>query len=374
MQKYTNTVVDRDGNAIKGANVAVSTYPAGAAATIYSDNGNTVITSSSVTTDDDGNFSFYAPNGRYSVTITAAAFFAARVLSDFVLNDPLNATTPVLAVDGTKLLPGFAFFSDPSCGFVKRNDGVPGILIAPGQAGVTMFGFSNQGNFALINTGGIIWSSASNTDNLNLVTNDTRLLRRTAGCLYVIGSSDATAVEQAYYGKFGGSFTVDYERLRMTATVNGAHVVASEAAGTGVLRDLKVGAGANLWKFSAFGGHFLSPGSWTFGFDVGAGGTVTQATDKSTGVSINGKPTGKITMNAAGLAAGAAVSFTFTANVIEANDQVVVTHCSGGTPAAYNICAFPGAGSASITVRNVTAGLLSEAIVLQYTVIKGAVA
>ena len=106
----------------------------------------------------------------------------------------------------------------------------------------------------------------------------------------------------------------------------------------------------------------------SFGFATGAGGAVTQATDKSTGVASNTNTTA-ITMNNANLAAATIVSFTFTNTTIGATDTVICTHESAGTSGAYTINAFPSAGSAVISVRNNTAGGLAEAIVLRVTVI-----
>jgi hypothetical protein len=110
------------------------------------------------------------------------------------------------------------------------------------------------------------------------------------------------------------------------------------------------------------------------GYATGAGGTVTQATDKSTGVTL-AKATGAITMNNAALAAGAEVSFTVTCSAVDANDVVVVNHISAGTAGAYMVQANSvGSGSFAITVTNLTGGSLGEAIVLQYAVIKGVAA
>lgn len=106
-----------------------------------------------------------------------------------------------------------------------------------------------------------------------------------------------------------------------------------------------------------------------FGYAAGAGGTVTQATNKSTGVTLN-KPAGQITMNNATLAAGAAVSFTLTNDRIDATDLLIVNHSSGGTAGAYVFGCRPGAGSCVITVRNITAGDLSEAVVIGFAVLK----
>lgn len=118
-------------------------------------------------------------------------------------------------------------------------------------------------------------------------------------------------------------------------------------------------------------GNLLVTNAAGFGYGTGAGGTVTQATSKSTGVTLN-TPTGKITMNGAALAANTTVSFTLTNSVIAATDVIVLNHSATGTGGAYTLNAQCSAGSAVINVRNVTAGSLSEAIVISFAVIKGA--
>ena len=110
-----------------------------------------------------------------------------------------------------------------------------------------------------------------------------------------------------------------------------------------------------------------------FGYIAGGGGTVTQATNKATGVTLN-KPSGQITMNNAALAAATIVSFTFTNSTISSTDLLVINHVSGGTIGSYTFTAACGSGSATVYVRNATGGSLGEAIVLRYAVIKGAVA
>lgn len=104
-------------------------------------------------------------------------------------------------------------------------------------------------------------------------------------------------------------------------------------------------------------------------FATGNGGTVTQATSKTTGVTLN-KRTGQITMNGTALGANTTIFFVLTNSTIAATDHVLVQHVSGGTVGAYVCTAAAGAGSAVIFVRNITAGSLSEAIVLKFSVIK----
>lgn len=112
----------------------------------------------------------------------------------------------------------------------------------------------------------------------------------------------------------------------------------------------------------------------TAGLAIGytTGSSVTQATSKATGVTINAAA-GAITMNDAALAAGAEVSFAVTNDKVTASDVVVVNHASAGTAGSYLVQANTlAAGSFAITVSNVSAGSLGEAIVLNYVVIKGA--
>ena len=109
------------------------------------------------------------------------------------------------------------------------------------------------------------------------------------------------------------------------------------------------------------------------GYITGEGGTVTQATSKATAVTLN-KKCGQITMNAASLATATTVTFTLTNSTIAATDLLVLNHVSGGTAGAYLLNAQAAAGSASINVRNVTAGSLSEAIVIGFAVIKAVTA
>lgn len=106
------------------------------------------------------------------------------------------------------------------------------------------------------------------------------------------------------------------------------------------------------------------------GYSAAAQGTVTQATSKSTAVTLN-KSAGQITMNNASLATATNATFTLNNSTISANDAVILT-ISGGqtTPGSYNVFANSlAAGSVSITLRNISGGSLSEAIVINFAVI-----
>jgi hypothetical protein len=148
---------------------------------------------------------------------------------------------------------------------------------------------------------------------------------------------------------------------------NAAGVLEVNSGTAGTFKDLKL---QSLIATSAITSSSASAG---IGYATGAGGTVTQITNKSTGVTLN-KITGQITLNGAALAAGAIVSFTLTNSSIAAGDIVIFNHISGGTVGPYLVNAQSAAGSALVTVRNTSAGSLSEAIVIAFAVIKAVTA
>ena len=106
------------------------------------------------------------------------------------------------------------------------------------------------------------------------------------------------------------------------------------------------------------------------GYTAAAQGTVTQLTDKSTAVTLN-KPAGRITMDAASLATATNATFTLNNSFISANDTVVLTISGGQTTAgSYNVFANSlGTGTVSITLRNISGGSLSEAVVINFAII-----
>lgn len=106
------------------------------------------------------------------------------------------------------------------------------------------------------------------------------------------------------------------------------------------------------------------------GYAATAQSTVTQLTDKSTGVTINASA-GQITMSNAALAATTNVAFTMTNNKISAKDLVIVNVAGGvASNVTYN-CWVSGhtAGSCAFVLRNISAGSLSEAVVLNFAII-----
>jgi hypothetical protein len=164
----------------------------------------------------------------------------------------------------------------------------------------------------------------------------------------------------------GGTYTTTLQTVTPTANrtisfpdATGTVALVAGSSGQVVYNNAGVQAGGNL-------GYNATTG--VFGYLSGTG-TITQATNKATGVTLN-SPTGQITLNGAALAADTTVSFTLTNSSITANDVLILNHISAGTAGSYLLNAQAVAGSASINVRNITAGSLSEAIVICFAVIK----
>lgn len=114
-----------------------------------------------------------------------------------------------------------------------------------------------------------------------------------------------------------------------------------------------------------------------FGYATGAGSTVTQATNRSTGVTIN-TLSGQITGNGASLAAEATATFTVTNSKVSINDVPVIAVQSGPTSGAtsFRVTAVAnGSFDISATNNNVAAGTADTgAPIINFVVIKGVAA
>lgn len=159
-------------------------------------------------------------------------------------------------------------------------------------------------------------------------------------------------------------------------------------SGTGVVTALKIGTGSasvdnikldsnTIATTDTNGNLVLSPNgtgeihvTGKLGYSSG-GGTVTQATSKTTAVTLNAK-SGQITMHNDALADDATAAFTLTNSFIGQYDVVIVNVASVGTVGAYQLTVGAvAAGSCSISVLNVSGGSLSQAIRLNFAIIKG---
>lgn len=115
-------------------------------------------------------------------------------------------------------------------------------------------------------------------------------------------------------------------------------------------------------------GVVLYTGSSGMGYGTGAGGTVTQATSKTTAVTLN-KPTGLITTHNAALAGGATVTFAVNNSAYSSEDVVHLVVAGTGS---YRVDAYTsGPGVFAVRLTNTTGGSLSESVPIQFVIVKG---
>ncbi len=129
---------------------------------------------------------------------------------------------------------------------------------------------------------------------------------------------------------------------------------------------------ADVLTFDGAGRTVLATGDGGLGYGVGAGGTVVQATDKSTTVTIN-KPVGTITMSNAALPSGATVMFGVNNTKVAAIDTILINMRGMASLDTYNLRlenVYP--GGFVVALKNISGGSLSEAIAVNFAVIKGA--
>ena len=203
-----------------------------------------------------------------------------------------------------------------------------------------------------------------------LSSNSLILLDLTSGSDVTFGSGGSIAADGAVTGSnLSGTNTGDQTSIAgITGTLAQFNTAVTDAdlaptaspTFTGTITAAAIAASGNV---SSSGGGI--------GYATGNGGTVTQATSKSTAVTCD-KRVCSITLNNANLTAGSTATFTFNNSTVSAEDAIVCTHHATGTFAAYTInCRATGAGTASVAVRNNTSGTLGEAIVIKAVVLDG---
>lgn len=128
---------------------------------------------------------------------------------------------------------------------------------------------------------------------------------------------------------------------------------------------IKLSTGAPTWTTA---GQFTITDASLFGYGTGAGGAVTQATSKATAVTLN-KPTGRITSAADALAANTTVTFIVNNTLVASGDIVICAVSSSGNYQA--VANLVSAGSFQVRLANLSAGALSEAVAVNFAVIKG---
>lgn len=238
-----------------------------------------------------------------------------------------------------------------------------------GTSGITTPADTVSGNLTFTGTGNRITGDFSNATQVNRVAFQTST---TNGNTTLTVIPNGTAAQTAI-NLFDNSDPTNAQTLGIISNST-EKSVRSGVTGTGTYLPLTFYTNGSEAARIDTSQRLLVTAASGLGYGTGSGGTVTQATSKSTAVTLN-KPTGQITMNAAALAATTTVTFTLNNSLLTTSDNIVFNLVSGtGTPSSYQVWAQMSAGAAFVNVRNISAGSLSEGIIIQYSIIKGATA
>ena len=253
---------------------------------------------------------------------------------------------------------------------VDRNGNAIAYVDNVAQTGVSVSGtaltLANSGQFQIGSDGGSNAGDGIALGNYVALYKGEALSADDAGLIYFSPDVALTAGS-------GASLMVDLRKADKTFTDVSTNGFAVTTNGTIIFNEGRITSldGATIGATTpaaVTGTNVLA--STTLGYKTGSGGTVTQLTSKSTAVTLN-KINGEIVMHAASLADDATAAFTLTNSTIAATDVVIVNVASVGTVGAYQVTVGAvAAGSCSISVLNVSGGSLSQAIKLNFAVIK----
>lgn len=218
-------------------------------------------------------------------------------------------------------------------------------------------------------------SSTNTNGNINLTPNGTGIV--------VIPEAEFTTLDAvtfstvnaaAHFDLTGTTFTADGTDTNIDITLipKGTGKIIADGVGIngGVLSTITTNQSLTLSPNGTGEVVITKP----FGYGgSGTGGTVTQLTSRTTGVTLN-KPSGQITLFASTSISGhSSDQFTLTNSYIDATDVVHVCFASGLTAASYGVTVTAvSAGSCNITVSNFSnSATPTDTPVLNFVVIKG---
>lgn len=412
MKKYFDSLINTSGAPVVAASISVYNYGTTTLASLFADAAGATTLANPLTSSSAGYFEFYAADGRYTLSISVGGY-PVTTISDILLDDPTNAsatvvvggsvdnspigsTTPNSGAFTTLSATGNATLGDAEATdthaikgatTILANSASPALKVTQTGAGnafvvedttstdVSPFVIDASGRVILGNPTVITGSQLEThgvTDvfrfSVDAVGQSIRFFksRGTAAAPWttIVASGD-TIGSLDYYGADG---TGPILAARITASVDGTPGT-NDMPGRLVFSTTADGANVPTERMRIdSSGNVLVTNPSGLGYGTGAGGTVTQATSRTTGVTLN-KPTGAITLvSAAGSTSWQ--SFTVTNSLVAATDVVCVVQKSGTDKYMTHVTNVA-AGSFQITFAT-TGGTTTEQPVFNFAVIKGA--
>jgi hypothetical protein len=309
----------------------------------------------------------------FTLSRPVASVAQVQVTIDNVAQNPSSAYT----VSGSTI----TFTSAPLSGtnniYVYYTSPITQV-IAPGQGTVNTTALGNITNITSGNSSLTLQTGSGNTTAVTIDTSQNVGIG-TASPSYKLDVQGTTANQRissttgtnaAYqiFSNTGQNFYVGLDNSagnQILSAAYGATLLGSGAYpmvfGTNNSERMRIDSSGNILAVTPTAG---------LGYGTGAGGTVTQATSKSTGCTLN-KITGQITTSSAALGAGSSVSFSLNNSIITSYDLVVLNVYNGSSYTTQ--VKFVVGGVVNIQLTNVTGGSLSEAVAITFAVIRGAI-
>jgi hypothetical protein len=273
-------------------------------------------------------------------------------------------TTTINADDGVVSgSAGLKYSSDSSGELALQTNGTTAVTVDASQ-NVTL-----AKNLAFTGTGNRITGDFSNATVANRVMFQNSVVNAST-LMYAVPNGTGTIARWRVVNNSSDFVNSSQADFGITST---EAQISSSITGTGTYLPMTFFTGGSERVRIDTSGNLLVTNAAGLGYGTGSGGTVTQATSKSTAVTLN-KPTGVITMNNAALDANTTVAFGCTNSMAAAIDTVVLTPLTSTIDMSFYQwgAAMNGAGNIRIYLRNISGGSRSEAVVFNFTIIKGA--